>query len=182
MYLLFLGLMVSCSFQQQVSNCFCCMFLLGLFWLNAFDLPINYFVQYYWSGESKHTHTHSSEIKIAQSESVCLQTINISSNLLFCVDWSGRTSNFHYNDSFTCAGSIVLSIRVHKTSKCCLLSDPWLMYYPTCPLQLVSNNRCDVPQTVPHVTPCTSCAASPAVQCPRGHRKTTTDFGVANCR
>ncbi|XP_046881637.1 stabilin-1 isoform X2 [Hypomesus transpacificus] len=47
--------------------------------------------------------------------------------------------------------------------------------------QLVSNNRCDVPQTVPHVTPCTSCAASPAVQCPRGHRKTTTDFGVANC-
>ncbi|KAG7478130.1 hypothetical protein MATL_G00077190 [Megalops atlanticus] len=44
-----------------------------------------------------------------------------------------------------------------------------------------SPNRCDTPRAVSLSTPCTSCAASATVLCPRGFRKTTTDIGTADC-
>ncbi|KAA0711995.1 Stabilin-1 Fasciclin [Triplophysa tibetana] len=42
-------------------------------------------------------------------------------------------------------------------------------------------NRCDTPRTILHTTPCTSCAASPAVNCPRGFRKTSKNAGNPGC-
>nr|XP_015202668.1 PREDICTED: stabilin-1 [Lepisosteus oculatus] len=42
-------------------------------------------------------------------------------------------------------------------------------------------NRCDVVSTVQFMTPCTSCAASPTVLCPRGSRKTTKNIGIRDC-
>uniref|UniRef100_W5UBP3 Stabilin-1 n=1 Tax=Ictalurus punctatus TaxID=7998 RepID=W5UBP3_ICTPU len=49
-----------------------------------------------------------------------------------------------------------------------------------CGLQIeASSNRCDEPRTVRHSTLCTSCAAAPAIVCPQGLRKTSTD---AECR
>uniref|UniRef100_A0A8C4XHP5 Uncharacterized protein n=1 Tax=Erpetoichthys calabaricus TaxID=27687 RepID=A0A8C4XHP5_ERPCA len=44
------------------------------------------------------------------------------------------------------------------------------------------DNHCDL-QTVLHLsTPCTSCAASSKVLCPRGFKKTTQDIGLRDCR
>ncbi|XP_056614920.1 stabilin-1-like [Triplophysa dalaica] len=42
-------------------------------------------------------------------------------------------------------------------------------------------NRCDTPHTILHMTPCTSCAATPAVICPRGFRKTSKNEGNPGC-
>ncbi|KAI7790987.1 stabilin-1 precursor [Triplophysa rosa] len=42
-------------------------------------------------------------------------------------------------------------------------------------------NRCDTPRTILYTTPCTSCAASPAVICPRGFRKTSKNAGNPGC-
>ncbi|MCI4390248.1 hypothetical protein PGIGA_G00120430 [Pangasianodon gigas] len=49
-----------------------------------------------------------------------------------------------------------------------------------CSLQIeATSNRCDEPRTVRHSTLCTSCAAAPAIVCPQGYKKTSTD---AECR
>ncbi|TSM44109.1 Stabilin-1 [Bagarius yarrelli] len=42
-----------------------------------------------------------------------------------------------------------------------------------------TSNRCDEPRTVRYFTVCTSCAAAPAISCPKGYIKTSTD---AECR
>ncbi|XP_051550154.1 stabilin-1 isoform X1 [Myxocyprinus asiaticus] len=44
-----------------------------------------------------------------------------------------------------------------------------------------ASNRCDTPHTVLHTTPCTSCAASTVVVCPRGFRKTSKNAGNTGC-
>uniref|UniRef100_A0A8C2GCI5 Stabilin 1 n=1 Tax=Cyprinus carpio TaxID=7962 RepID=A0A8C2GCI5_CYPCA len=54
-----------------------------------------------------------------------------------------------------------------------------LMVLWTSHIQAVSN-RCDAPVTVLHRTPCTSCATSAAVVCPRGFRKITKNPDI--CR
>ncbi|RXN30465.1 stabilin-1-like protein [Labeo rohita] len=43
------------------------------------------------------------------------------------------------------------------------------------------SNRCDAPITVLHRTPCTSCAASAAVVCPRGFRKINQNPNICKC-
>nr|XP_023655401.1 stabilin-1-like isoform X2 [Paramormyrops kingsleyae] len=42
-------------------------------------------------------------------------------------------------------------------------------------------NRCDEHRAISAVTPCTSCAASPAMTCPRGFRNTSGDIGDRGC-
>ncbi|KAJ8259878.1 hypothetical protein GJAV_G00174480 [Gymnothorax javanicus] len=48
--------------------------------------------------------------------------------------------------------------------------------------QEVVVNRCDALRTASIYTQCTSCAASPASQCPRGFKKNTVGMGNADCR